>query len=89
MKRVTAIIISAAFLLTLFTAFEAPAFGDSISPASQVGYIKRKSKKVYYRSKSGTKYAAHKTKRGTKWTAHKTKRGTKKAYVKTKTAVKN
>ena len=77
---------------------------DSVSAASmkavpQVGYLKRKTKKVYYRTKNGTKDIAHETKHGTKKAyyrtkrsskdvAHETKHGTQKTYYKSKRVTK-
>lgn len=88
MKKIFAVVFS------LSLAFSAIAFGNIPSSAEtklskpQVGYIKRKSKKVYYRTKTGTKYVAHKTKKSAKAAGRKTEHGSKKAYVKTKTTTK-
>lgn len=89
MKRIFALVFSFSLMLSLVVLSAEPAAALGISVKKQVGYLKRKTKKIYHRSKNGTKYVAHKTKRGTEWTAHKTKHGTKKAYVKTKTEVKD
>lgn len=71
----------------------------SITARPQVGYVKRKTKKVYHRSKNGTKDIAHetkhetkkgysRTKRGSKDVAHETKHETKKGYSKSKRVTK-
>jgi hypothetical protein len=73
-------------LSTVFAA-ETMDLGTSFSSTSQIGYLKRKTRKVAHRTKRGAKYAGRKTVKGTRWTAHKTKRGTKKAYVKSRTGV--
>lgn len=74
----------------------------SIDAKGQINYLKRKTKKVYRRTKSGTRDIAHETKHKTKKTyyrtksgtkdiahdtKHKTKRVTKKTYRKTKDKV--
>jgi len=88
MKKIFAIVFSLSLTLSVV------AFGNvALSAATklskpQVGYIKRKSKKVYYRTKNGTKYVAHKTKKTAKAAGRKTEHGSKKAYVKTKTTTK-
>ena len=83
--------ISIAFLVSLMlpAAFAGEAFGatSSVTAPEQVGYMKRKTKKVAHRTKVKSKYVGRKTVKGTRWTAHKTKRGTKKVYSKTKDAV--
>jgi hypothetical protein len=89
MKKLFAILFSIS-LLSSVVLFEAGTVSAAPAVArSQVGYLKRKSKKVYYRSKRGTSYAAHKTKRGTKKTFHKSKRVTKRTYSTTKNKVTN
>jgi hypothetical protein len=85
-------ILSAIFIATL--GFSLILIADNTASAStlvakaQVGYIKRKSRKVGHRIKYKSKYAARKTTKGTRWTAHKTKRGTKTGYYKTKRVTK-
>ena len=88
MKKLFAVLFSISLSLSLLVLGGEPVNAAGMSSSTQVGYIKRKSKKVYVRTKHGTRYVAHKTKKGTKWTAHKTKRGTKTAYVKTKRTTK-
>ena len=89
MKKLFAIVFSLSLMLSLVVLSAEPASAAGMYAKRQVGYMKRKTKKVYYRSKRGTKYVAHKTKRGTKTTFHKSKRKTKKTYSKTKDAVTN
>ena len=88
MKKLIAIVFSVSLMLSLVVLSAEPASAAGMYANKQVGYMKRKTKKVYYRSKRGTKYVAHKTKRGTKVTYRKTKRGTKKVYVKSKRGTK-
>jgi hypothetical protein len=100
MKKILTVIFSVALLLgsIVFSSVSTSAASMGFNP--QIGYLKRKTKKVAHRTKTGTEYVAHKTKVGTKKTYYKTKygskkayaktkRGTKKTYVKTKEAVKN
>ena len=82
MKKIFAIVFSLTLVLSVIALGNVTSSAATKLSKPQVGYLKRKSKKVYYRTKNGTKYVAHKTKTGTKYTAHKTKVGTKKAYVK-------
>ena len=89
MKKLFAIVFSLSLILSLVVFSAEPASAAGMYAKAQVGYLKRKTKKVYYRSKHGTKYVAHKTKRGTKTTFHKSKRKTKKVYSKSKDAVTN
>jgi hypothetical protein len=89
MKKLFAIVFSFSLMLSLVVLSAETASAAEMLAAKQVGYLKRKTKKVYYRSKRGTKYVAHKTKRGTKKTFHKSKRKTKKVYSKSKDAVTN
>ena len=88
MKKIFAIVFSLTLVLSVIALGNVTSSAATKLSKPQVGYLKRKSKKVYYRTKNGTKYVAHKTKTGTKYTAHKTKVGTKKAYVKTKSTTK-
>lgn len=88
MKRSLAAIITVSFVFLTLLTDETSAAPNSVLPGKQIGYVKRKSKKVYYRSKRGTKYVARKTVKGAKVATHKTKRGTKKAYSKTKRTTK-
>ena len=87
MKKLIAIIFSISMALSIVFVSQTPVSAAGIS-TPQVGYIKRKSKKVYYRTKNGVRYVGHKTANGTRWTVVKTKHGTKKAYVKTKRTTK-
>jgi len=89
MKKVFAILFSISLLTSVFLFDAATVSAAPTIAKSQVGYLKRKTRKVYYRSKRGTKYVAHKTKRGTKKGFHTTKRKTKRTYSKTKDAVTN
>jgi hypothetical protein len=87
MKKILAITFSISMAMSVvFVSHNSVAAAGVSSP--QVGYIKRKSRKVYYRTKNGVRYVGHKTANGTRWTVVKTKRGTKKAYRKTKTTTK-
>jgi len=88
MKKLFAIVFSLSLTLSLVVFSAESASASGMYAKAQVGYLKRKTKKVYYRSKRGTKYVAHKTKRGTKYSAHKTKRGTKTTFHKTKRTTK-
>ena len=89
MKKLFAIVFSLSLTLSLVVFSAESVSASGMYAKAQVGYLKRKTKKVYYRSKHGTKYVAHKTKRGTKTTFHKSKRKTKKVYSKSKDAVTN
>jgi uncharacterized protein YxeA len=89
MKKTLAILfaVSIAFSVAVFGRVT-PANG-SAAPVTQVNYVKRKSRKVYRRTKHGTKVVYYKSKRGTKRTYHKTKRVTKHTYSKAKDKVTN
>ena len=89
MKKLLVIVfsISLGLSVTFLGSISVPA--ESLSAKAQVGYIKRKSRKVYYRSKHGTKVAYHKSKYETKKGFHKSKRVTKHTYSKTKDKVTN
>jgi len=87
MKKLLAFVLAASISMSVLVAGAATAFATSLSAKSQVGYIKRKSKKVYRRSKHGTKVVYYKTKHGTKKTYRKSKRVTKRTYHKTKEKV--
>ena len=89
MKKLFAIVFSLSLILSLVVLSAETASAAGMFPKKQVGYLKRKTKKVSHRTKVGTKYVAHKTKRGTKTTFHKSKRKTKKVYSKSKDAVTN
>src|SRR6476660_9064539 len=84
MKKFLAVIFSVTLVLAsiVFSGISASAASVGFNP--QIGYTKRKTKKVAHRTKTGTKYVAHKTKVGTKETYSTTKHGSKKAYAKTK-----
>jgi hypothetical protein len=88
MKRFIGAFLSVAIAFSVVVMAEVSASANSLSSRSQIGYVKRKSKKVGHRIKYRSKYAAHKTVKGTKWTARKTKHGTKKGYYKTKRVTK-
>ena len=88
MKRITGLLFIFTLGLSTVVAAETIEPGKSFSSNSQIGYLKRKTRKVAHRTKRGAKYAGRKTVKGTRWTAHKSKRGTKKAYVKSKTGIK-
>ena len=80
MKKIFAIVFSLSLILSLVVLSAEPASAAGMMAKKQVGYMKRKTRKVYHRSKRGTRYVAHKTKRGTKKTFHKSKRKSKKVY---------
>ena len=77
MKKVFAIVFTATLTLSVITFGGVSASAGSKLLDPQVNYLKRKTKKVYHRTKSGTKDIAHETKHGTKKTYYKTKSGTK------------
>jgi len=77
MKKVLAVVFSVSMTISVFVVGNVSASAASISAKSQVNYIKRKTKKVYRRTKAGTKDIAHDTKHKTKKTYYRTKRGTK------------
>jgi hypothetical protein len=87
MKRIAGLLFIFALGLSTVVAAEKIEPGTSFSSNAQIGYLKRKTRKVAHRTKRGAKYAGRKTVKGTRWTAHKTKRGTKKVYVKSRTGV--
>jgi len=66
MKKIFAIIFGASLTLSIFTFSGVSASAAVNISKPQVGYLKRKTKKVYYRTKNGTKYVAHKTKKNGK-----------------------
>ena len=84
MKKFLAVIFSVTLLLASIVFSSGSASAASMGAKPQIGYMKRKTKKVAHRTKTGTKYVAHKTKVGTKETYSTTKHGSKKAYAKTK-----
>ena len=84
MKKVFAIVFSVSMAIFVIVAGNVPASATSISAKSQVNYLKRKTKKVYRRTKAGTKDIAHDTKHKTKKTYYRTKRGTKDVAHETK-----
>jgi hypothetical protein len=88
MKRLLGAILSLTIAASVIFIADTSISANSLMSTPQVGYIKRKTKKVSHRIKYKSKYAAHKTKQGTNWTAHKTKHGTKKGYYKTKRVTK-
>jgi hypothetical protein len=88
MKRLIGAFLSLTIAASVVLIADASVSANSLVSGSQVGYIKRKSKKVGHRIKYHSKYAARKTVKGTKWTASKTKHGTKKGYYKTKRVTK-
>jgi|SRR3954452_10256319 len=77
MKKVLAIIFSVSLGISVTIFGNVSASASTMLAKSQVNYLKRKTKKVYHRTKSGTKDIAHETKHGTKKTYHKTKSGSK------------
>jgi len=88
MKRLIGAFLSFAIAASVIVVADVSASANSLISKPQVGYIKRKSKKVGHRIKYHSKYAARKTVKGTKWTASKTKHGTKRGYYKTKRVTK-
>lgn len=89
MKKIIGITFLVSLVLSSIVVANTASAVKSFGGKAQVGYLKRKTRKVAHRTKHGTKYVAHKTKRGTKAGFRKTKRGTKKTYSKTKDAVTN
>jgi uncharacterized protein YxeA len=89
MKKILAIVFSVLLAVSVFTIGNSSASAASINVRPQTDYIKRKSKKVYYRTKHGTRVVYHKSKHETKKSFHKSKRVTKHTYSKTKDKVTN
>jgi hypothetical protein len=89
MKKLLVIAFSVSLGLTATFLGSVAAAAESLSSKAQVGYVKRKSKKVYYRTKHGSKVVYRKSKRETKKGFHKSKRVTKHTYSKTKDKVTN
>ena len=89
MKKILAIVFAVSIAVSTLVLAGISASAASLGAKSQVGYIKRKSRKVYRRSKHGTKVVYYKSKRGTKKTYYKSKRVTKRTYHKTKEKVKD
>lgn len=87
MKKLLALVFAVSISMSILAFGSVSTSAASLTPNPQVGYIKRKSKKVYRRSKHGTKVVYYKTKRGTKKTYRKSKRVTKRTYHKTKEKV--
>lgn len=87
MKKILAIVFAVSISMSVLVFGSETAEASSLSARSQIGYVKRKSKKIYRRSKHGTKVVYYKGKRGTKKTYHKSKRVTKRTYHKTKDKV--
>jgi len=99
MKKVLAVIFSVSMAITVVVVGNDSASAASVLAKSQINYLKRKTKKVYHRTKAGTKDIAHdtkhktkktyyRTKSGTKDIAHETKHTTKKGYYKSKRVTK-
>ena len=89
MKKLLVIVFSVSLGLSVTLLGNITTAAESLSAKAQIGYVKRKSKKVYYRSKHGTKVAYKKGKHETKKGFHKSKRATKHTYSKTKDKVTN
>jgi hypothetical protein len=77
MKKVLALVFSVSMAISVIVIGNVSASALSFGASSQIDYLKRKTKKVYRRTKSGTKDIAHDTKHKTKRTYYKTKSGTK------------
>lgn len=88
MKRVISLVFATSLILSIVVIGEAARSGPGFAANPQIGYLKRKTRKVSHRVKYKSKYVGHKTAKGTRWTAHKTKRGTKYTYGKTKRGTK-
>ena len=95
MKKLLTIVFSFSLAIPLFLAGNVSIFAASVTAVPQVNYLKRKTKKVYHRTKNGTvdiardsknktKKGYHRTERGSRDLAHETKHETKKGYRKTK-----
>ena len=87
MKKLLTIVFCVSLITSIVVLGNVSVLATTINSGPQIGYLKRKTKKVYYRTKRGTKDIAHETKHGTKKTYNKTKRVTKKTYSKTKDKV--
>ena len=99
MKKLVTVIFSVSLAISFVIIGNESVSAASVSSVPQVGYLKRKTKKVYHRTKSGTEDIAHDTKhkskkvyyrteRGTKDVAHDTKHKSKKTYYKSKRVTK-
>ena len=84
MKRVIGLVFVISLILSIVVIAQAARSAPGFAANSQIGYLKRKTRKVSHRVKYKSKYVGHKTAKGTRWASHKTKRGTKYTYVKTK-----
>ena len=89
MKKLLALVFAISISMSILVFGGVTVSASALSGKSQIGYMKRKSKKVYRRSKHGTKVVYYKSKRGTKKTYHKSKRVTRRTYHKTKEKVTN
>jgi hypothetical protein len=99
MKKILVVLFSVSMAISVIVIGNVSASAASIDAKGQVNYLKRKTKKVYRRTKNGTKDIAHETKHktkktyyrtksGTKDVAHETKHKTKKGYYKSKRVTK-
>jgi len=89
MKKITTLIFTLALVIGgLFVSNSTAATSNGIG-SPQIGYMKRKTRKVAHRTKYHSKRIAHKTKRGTKIGYSKTKHATKRTYSKTKDKISN
>ena len=99
MKKLLTILFSVAMAISVVIVGHVSSAAASVNAGPQVGYLKRKTKKVYHRTKTGTEDIAHDTKhktkktyyrteRGSKDIAHDTKHKTKKTYYKSKRVTK-
>ena len=99
MKKLLTIVFSVSLAIPLVLAGNVSTLAASMAAVPQINYLKRKTKKVYHRTKNGTKEIAHDTKnktkkgyhraeRSSKDVAHETKHKTKKGYSKSKRVTK-
>jgi len=89
MKKILAIVFSFSMAISVISLANTAVSAASALSGPQTGYLKRKSRKVYYRTKHGSKVVYYKSKHETKKGFHKSKRVTKKTYSKTKDKVTN
>jgi gas vesicle protein len=87
MKRTFVLLFALTLILSGICLGGSVGSGTAIGAAPQIGYVKRKTKKVAHRTKYHTKRISHKTKRGTQAGYTKTKHTTKKTYSKTKNKI--
>lgn len=89
MKRITILFFALTLVLAGLSIGASAASGRGFAAVPQIGYLKRKTRKVSHRTKYHAKRITHKTKRGTKAGYRKTSNASKKTYSKTKNKIQN